>query len=103
MGLDDITEEYLDSSNAKMVGSLVGGYLVSEQVTGRVFNFVEQQAGGNTSVPNELNGLVTAGVFYGYGDAVFSTMTANHMAYGSLLNTVDEISNRPSVKQALPF
>jgi len=88
-----------DSNNLMMLANMVGGYFVSEQVTRRLVDSLGGEAG--ISVPGETYGIVTAGAFYGYGGMIFSQSTANQMAMGGLLNSVDEFSNRQAVRELL--
>lgn len=102
MPLDEILDDYTDTENLQAVGSIVGGYVVADVVANRVVDTAQSSLGG-LDLPPETPGLVTAAAFYGYGDQVFDSMTARHMAYGGLLNSVDEFAGRPAVRNALPF
>jgi len=74
---------------------ILGGFVVTEQVTVRLGENIEEDLG--TNIPDEAYGVITAGAFYGYGDMVFDQATADMMAMGSLVHTADELSNRLGV------
>lgn len=96
MPLQDAIDGLMSSDTLESVAYLTGGYLVTEQVTRRLRMQVSSESGMN--VPSEVDGVLTAAAFYGYGDKVFSSDTAMMMGHGALLNTVDELSNRPAIK-----
>lgn len=96
MPLQKAIDGLMSSDTLESVAYLTGGYLVTEQVTRRLRMQVSGEAGVN--VPSEVDGIVTAAAFYGYGDQVFSSDTAMMMGHGALLNSVDELSNRPAVR-----
>lgn len=92
--------EGLTSSDAMMtVAYLTGGYLVTEQVTRRLRSQISNEESFN--VPSEVDGIVTAAAFYGYGDKLVAEDTAMMMGHGALLNSVDELSSRPAVRNLL--
>lgn len=99
MPLQKAIDGLTDSDTIESVAYLVGGYLVTEQLTNRVRQSIQSNTGQN--VPRELNGIVTAAAFYGYGTKVVESDTAMMMGHGALLNTVDEISNRTAVANLL--
>lgn len=103
MAIEEVLEGYTDTGKLVEVGSVVGGYLVTEQVTLRGQRFLESLPEQDFDLPDELSGLVTAGAFYGYGEMIVSENTADHMAYGALIHSVDTFTDRPSVRSALPL
>jgi len=96
MPFQQAVDRLTDSDNLLMVANLVGGYFVTEQIVRRLVDSLGGEAGLN--VPDETHGVLTASAMYGYGGMVFSQSTANQMAMGGLLNSVDELSNRPAVR-----
>jgi hypothetical protein len=100
MPFDDALSKITSSDTLETVAYLTGGYLVTEQVTRRVLDGVAQDSVGFT-VPDEAYGVLTAAAFYGYGDRVVSSSTATMMGHGALLNSVDEVSNRPQIRELL--
>lgn len=96
MPLQDAIDGLVSSDTVESVAYLTGGYLVTEQVTRRFRTQFSGEEGLN--VPSELDGIVTAAAFYGYGDRFVGEDTAMMMGHGALLNTVDELSSRPAIR-----
>lgn len=95
MAFDKAVNRLTNSDNLMNLAYILGGFVVTEQVTRRVGENFEGDLGQN--IPDEAYGVVTAGAFYGYGSKVFNQSTANMMAMGSLVHTADELSNRVGV------
>jgi len=95
MPFDNAVNRLTNSDNLMNLAYILGGFVVTEQVSQRLGENIEGDLG--TNIPDEAYGVVTAGAFYGYGNKVFNQSTANMMAMGSLVHTADELSNRVGV------
>jgi len=102
MVLSKAIDELSDQSNIMDAAAVTAGFIMSQQVFRRVHSRIGEAAGiGFIQQPNELDGIVTAAVFYGYGNQVVSTRTADMIATGGLVDTIDKISQRAGVQDAL--
>lgn len=101
MTLSEAFEEVVDADNLTRLGSVLGGYVVTDQVTHRLVNMVESNFDG-FKIWDEVDGLVTGAAFYGYGDMLFSEDTADHMAYGALVHSTEQLADRLQRNGVLP-
>jgi len=92
-------ESLTQSENLLNLVYLAGGFLVTEQIGSQVVDTVGGAVG--FELPDETAGIVTAGAFYGYGDMVFEQPTADMMAMGSLVHSLDQFSDRNAVRGVL--
>lgn len=97
MAVQDAISTLTDSGTLENIAYLTGGYVVTEQVTRRVVDAADM----GVDLPAETYGVVTALGFYGYGDKVVSSSTAEMMGHGALLNAVDELSNREQIRSII--
>lgn len=88
-----------ESENLLNLVYIAGGFLVTEQLGATVVDTVGDAVGFD--LPDETAGVVTAGAFYGYGDMIFEQPTADMMAMGSLVHSMDQFSDRNAVRGVL--
>jgi hypothetical protein len=95
MPLEDILNDLASSENLKMAGSVLGGYVVSEQVGSRVIDRADDVLGIDllNTVP-EASGVVTAAGFYGVASYTDMEEVPTMMAYGALAEAGDKLLQR---------
>ena len=101
MGFKEALKNISSSDTLKTVSSILGGYLLSEQITTRAVGYVGDMAGININekLP-EVNGVITALTVEAFGTTVFNKKTIHMMASGGLLQSIDKLTDRPMIADA---
>jgi len=99
MTFDRAVNRLTESENLLNLAYVAGGFLVAEQIGGAVADTVGDAVGFN--VPDEVPGVLTAAGFYGYGSMYLDSNTADMMAMGSLVHSMDQFSDRSAVRGVL--
>lgn len=102
MAFDDVIDNIADSDTLMNAGALTAGFVLSDTAVPSAVNTALSTANVDFNVPEWAYGLVTAAAFYAYGEKAMSQETANFVALGGLVSTIEGLVP-DQVRQGLDF
>lgn len=103
MTIQRVTNRLGDTSTYTEAGKVVGGFILADTVGPAITDRIAQATGMDIFAADELDGIIVAAAFYGYGNSVpgLSQSDANKVGLGGVVAVLDALAERFNVRQQI--